>query len=219
MSADRKTASPIRILLADDHTLFREGVKKILSGVPDLVVTGEAANGNDVLRKVQKNVYDVIVLDIAMPGKHGLDVLKELRRRHPDLPVLMLSMYPEEQYGVRVLRAGAAGYLTKESVPDELVVAIRKAAIGRMYVGDSLAERLAAELTRKSTGALHTRLSDKEYQIMCMLASGKRLKGIADELCLSTSTVGTYRRRILQKMDLRTNIELTLYAMENGLLG
>ena len=151
MKAEKKTTL-VRILLADDHTLFREGLKKILSATPDLLVAGEAATGNDVLRILQKDSYDLVVLDIAMPDKHGLDVLKELRRRCPDLPVLMLSMYPEEQYGVRVLKAGAAGYLTKGSAPAELIAAIRRVACGRKYVGDSLAEKLASELTRDLSG-------------------------------------------------------------------
>jgi DNA-binding NarL/FixJ family response regulator len=218
MKAEKK-ATLVRILLVDDHTLFREGLKKILLATPELEVAGEAATGNDALRKAQKDSYDVVVLDIAMPDKHGLDVLKELRRRCPDLPVLMLSMYPEEQYGVRVLKAGAAGYLTKGSAPNELIAAIRRAACGRKYVGDTLAEKLASELTRDLVGPLHKQLSDREYQIMCMLAGGTRVRDIADKLCLSSTTVSTYRARILEKMGMKTNSELTRYAMEKGLIG
>lgn len=218
MKAEKKTTL-VRILLADDHTLFREGLKKILSATPDLLVAGEAATGNDVLRILQKETYDLVVLDIAMPDKHGLDVLKELRRRCPDLPVLMLSMYPEEQYGLRVLKAGAAGYLTKGSAPAELIAAIRRVACGRKYVGDSLAEKLASELTRDLCGPLHKQLSDREYQIMCMLAGGTRVRDIADKLFLSSTTVSTYRARILEKMGMKTNSELTRYAMENELIG
>jgi DNA-binding NarL/FixJ family response regulator len=218
MKTDKGKTSHIRILLADDHTLFREGVKKILSVTPDLVVAGEAATGNDVLRMVQEDSYDLVVLDIAMPDKHGLDVLKDLRLRFPDLPVLMLSMYPEEQYAVRVLKAGASGYLTKGVAPAELISAIRMVARGRKYVGGSLAEKLAFELTRNVTSPVHQHLSDREYQIMCMLAGGKRVKNIADELCLSSTTVSTYRARILEKMGMKTNAELTRYAIENRLL-
>jgi two-component system invasion response regulator UvrY len=209
----------VRILLTDDHTLFREGLKKILSATPDLIVAGEAATGNDALRMVQEDSYDLVVLDIAMPDKHGLDVLKDLRLRFPDLPILMLSMYPEEQYGVRVLKAGAAGYLTKGSAPDELIAAIRRAACGGKYIGGSLAEHLASELIRGVTGPLHKQLSDREYQVMFMLAGGARVRDIADKLCLSSTTVSTYRARILEKMGMKTNSELTRYAMENGLLG
>jgi DNA-binding NarL/FixJ family response regulator len=219
VNVEKRKTSHIRILLADDHTLFREGVKKVLSVTPDLVVAGEADSGNDVLRKVQRERYDLVVLDIAMPGKHGLEVLKELRLRHPGLPVLMLSMYPEEQYAVRVLKAGASGYLTKGVAPAELISAIRRAARGRKYVGSSLAEKLASELTRNVMVPVHQQLSDREYQIMCMLANGKKVKNIADELCLSSTTVSTYRARILEKMGMKMNSELTRYAVENGLIG
>jgi DNA-binding NarL/FixJ family response regulator len=219
MKTEKSKTSVVRILIADDHTLFREGLKKILSATPDLIVAGEAATGHDVLRIVHEDSYDLVVLDIAMPDKHGLDVLKDLRLRFPNLPVLMVSMYPEEQYGVRVLKAGAAGYLTKGSAPDELIAAIRRAASGRKYVGDSLAEKLASELTRDLSGPLHKQLSDREYQIMCMLAGGTRIRDIADKLCLSSTTVSTYRSRVLEKMGMKTNSELTRYAVENGLLG
>jgi DNA-binding NarL/FixJ family response regulator len=219
MKAEKNKTSLVKILVADDHTLFREGLKKILSATPDLIVTGESSTGNDLLRKVKKDSYDVVVLDIAMPGKHGLDVLKELRLRYPNLPVLILSMYPEEQYGVRVLKAGAAGYLTKGVAPVELISAIRTAARGRKYIGGSLAEKLASELTRDVTDPLHQQLSDREYQIMCMLAGGARVRDIANELCLNSTTVSTYRARILEKMGMKTNSELTRYAIEHGLIG
>ena len=217
MKTNQGKNTVVRILLADDHTLFREGLKKILSGISDLVIEDEASTGDEMLRKVQKKSYDLVVLDIAMPGKHGLDVLKELRQRYPKLPVLMLSMYSEEQYGVRVLKAGASGYLTKGVAPAELISAIRIAASGRKYVGGSLAEKLASELTRNMPDPVH-QLSDREYQIMCMLASGARVKDIADNLCLCSTTVSTYRTRILEKMGMKTRFELMRYAMENKLI-
>jgi two-component system, NarL family, invasion response regulator UvrY len=218
VKSDKGKSSIVKILIADDHALFREGLKKVLSATPDLLVAGEAATGKEVLRMVQKDSYDLVVLDIAMPDKHGLDVLKDLRLRFPDLPILMLSMYPEEQYGVRVLKAGAAGYLTKGSAPDELIAAIRRAASGRKYVGDDLAEKLASELIRGVTGPLHKQLSDREYQIMCMLAEGAKVRDIASSLCLSSTTVSTYRARILDKMGMKSNSDLTRYAVENGLI-
>jgi len=208
----------VRVLLADDHTLFREGLKKILSGASELVVAGEAASGDEVLRKIETEHYDVIVLDIAMPGKNGLDVLKELRSRKPGLPVLILTMYPEEQYAVRVLKAGAAGYLTKESAPGELITAIRRISRGRKYVSPALAEKLASDLGRIEKGPPHEQLSDREYQVMCLLASGKTIKFIADELRLSPPTISTYRARVLDKMSMKSNAEITRYAIENGLV-
>jgi two-component system invasion response regulator UvrY len=208
----------VRVLLADDHTLFREGLKKLLSGAPDLVVTGEAASGDEVLQKIEAGHYDVVVLDIAMPGKNGIDVLKELRSRKPGLPVLMLTMYPEEQYAVRVLKAGAAGYLTKESAPGELITAIRRISRGRKYVGAALAEKLASDLGRIEKGPPHEQLSDREYQVMCLLAGGGSIKFIAEKLHLSPATISTYRARVLDKMGMKSNAELTRYALENGLI-
>jgi len=208
----------IRVLIADDHTLFREGLKKIIAATSDIVVAGEASNGNEVLARLKDERYDVLVLDIAMPGKDGLDVLKETRARYQGLPVLMLSMFPEEQFATRVLKAGAAGYLTKESVPEVLIMAIRKVARGEKYVSESLAEKLVSGLSDDARKLPHERLSDREYQILCLIASGKRMKEIASQLSLSPTTISTYRSRILEKMGMASNAELTLYASRNHLL-
>ena len=208
----------IRVLIADDHTLFREGLKKIIAGTSDIVVAGEASNGNEVLARLKDERYDVLVLDIAMPGKDGLDVLKETRARYQGLPVLMLSMFPEEQFATRVLKAGASGYLTKESVPEVLIMAIRKVARGEKYVSESLAEKLVSGLSDDARKSPHERLSDREYQILCLIASGKRMKEIASQLSLSPTTISTYRSRILEKMGMASNAELTLYASRNHLL-
>ncbi len=208
----------IRVLIADDHAVVREGLRQILSGVPDMVVAGEAENGNEVLRDVRKNQYDALVLDITMPGRTGLDILKELKQEHPLLPVLILSMYPEEQYAVRVLRAGASGYLTKESAPEELVGAIRKVAQGKKYISPTLAETLIENLDIDAEKPMHQALSDREYQVLCMIASGKKVGEIAEALSLSVKTISTYRTRILEKMRLKNNAELTLYAVEQRLV-
>ncbi|MEW6001110.1 MAG: response regulator transcription factor [Nitrospirota bacterium] len=207
-----------KVLIADDHTIVREGLKQILAETPDIVVTGEASNGQEVLNKVWKNDYDLILLDISMPGRSGLDILKELRSQRPKLPVLILSMHPEEQYAVRVLKSGAAGYLTKESAPEELVKAIRKVVRGGKYVSPNLAMKLASELKIDVERPPHESLSDREYQVMCMIASGKTVKEIAEELSLSVKTISTYRARILEKMKLKNNAELTHYAIQHKLV-
>lgn len=208
----------IRILVADDHSVVREGIKQILAGQEDMVVADEAANGQEVLGKVAKNDFDLILLDISMPGRSGLEVLEELKAMHPRLPVLILSMHPEEQYAVRMLRAGAAGYLTKASAPQELISAIQKVSRGGKYVTVSLAEKLAFELDAGADKPLHERLSNREYQVMLMLASGHSVTEVAEELCLSAKTISTYRTRILEKMDMKKNAELTLYAVKNNLI-
>jgi len=208
----------IRVLIADDHTLFREGLKKIIAGTSDIAVAGEASNGNDVLARLKEDSFDVLVLDISMPGKDGLEVLKEVRTRYHRLPVLMLSMFPEEQYATRVLKAGASGYLTKESAPDVLITAVRKASRGERYVSPTLAEKLASGLADDLRKLPHERLSDREYQIMRLIASGKRMKEIARQLSLGPTTISTYRARILEKMGMASNAELTLYASQNNLL-
>jgi DNA-binding NarL/FixJ family response regulator len=208
----------IKILIADDHAIVREGLKQILSESPDLVVVAEASSGQEVLEKISKNDLDLVVLDIAMPGRGGLDILKEIKTQKPRLPVLMLSMYPEEQYAIRVLKAGASGYLTKESAPDELVKAIRQISQGKKYISPSLAEKLAIDLEVSPDKLPHEILSDREYQVMCMIASGKTLKEIADGLSLSIKTISTYRSRILEKMNMKTNAELTHYAIKNNLV-
>jgi two-component system, NarL family, invasion response regulator UvrY len=208
----------IKILIADDHAIVREGLKQILSESPDLVVVAEASTGQEVLEKIAKNDLDLVVLDIAMPGRGGLDILKEIKSQRPRLSVLMLSMYPEEQYAVRVLKSGASGYLTKESAPAELVKAIRQISQGKKYISPSLAEKLAIDLEISPDRPPHETLSDREYQVMCMIASGKTLREIADGLSLSIKTISTYRSRILEKMNMKTNAELTHYAIKNRLV-
>ena len=207
----------LKILIADDHPVFRRGLKQIIAETTDIVVADEAADGLEVLSKVKVGDFDVVLLDISMPGKTGIEVLAQLKYERPKLPVLMLSMHPEEQYAVRALRAGASGYLTKESAPDELVAAIRKVSTGGKYVSSSLAERLAS-LLQKAEQLPHDILSRREYQVMCLMASGKTVSEIAKELSLSVKTISTYRSRILEKMKMKNNAELTRYAINNSLI-
>ncbi len=208
----------IRILVADDHAIVRQGLKQIVADTPDLVVTGEAERGREVLEKVSKDDYDVVLLDITMPDKTGLEVLEELKRIKPNLPVLILSMHPEDQYAIRAIRAGASGYVTKAGVPDELVRAIRKVSVGNKYISSSLAEKLAVYLEAGAEKPLHQVLSDREYRVMCLIASGKTVKEIAEELFLSVKTVSTYRSRVLQKMKMKNNAQLTHYCVQNQLV-
>ncbi len=208
----------LRILIADDHAIVRQGLKQIVTETRDMFVAGEARNGQELLNKIKDDDYDVVVLDITMPGRNGIDVLRQLRTERPRLPILMLSIHPEEQYALRALRAGASGYLTKESAPDELVVAIRKVSSGGKYISASLAEKLAFELEAGREQAPHETLSDREYRVMCMIASGKTVMVIARELMLSEKTISTYRSRILQKMNMKNNAELTYYAIKNQLV-
>jgi two-component system invasion response regulator UvrY len=209
----------IRILIADDHPIVREGYKKILMSQPDMDVTGEAGNGQEVLDLIQKKDFDLILLDISMPGRSGLEILKELKSQKPHLPVMILSIYPEEQYAVRAFRDGASGYLTKASTPKELISAIRKVSQGGRYVTEALAEKLTYFLHGDVDKAPHEKLSDREYQVMLLIASGKTVTQAAEELCLSVKTISTYRRHILEKMQFSTNAEITMYAIQNKLLG
>ena len=208
----------INVLIADDHSVVRAGLKQIISASSDMTVLGEASSGNEALEKIRNNNYTVVILDIAMPGKNGLDTMKEIKLEHPDLPVLILSMYPEEQYAVRFFRAGAAGYLTKKSAPEELVTAIRSLAKGNKYVSPSLAEQLVTEMGRKSEKPLLGALSDREFQVLCLIASGKTPGDIAEELFLSVKTVSTYKSHILEKLHLKNTAELITYAIQNRLL-
>ena len=208
----------IRILVADDHAVVRDGLKQIVSDTSDIIVAAEASNGREALNKALKDDYDVVLLDITMPDRSGLDILKEIKAQKPELPILILSIHPEEQYAVRALKAGAAGYLTKESAPEELIRAMRRVSSGGKYVTSSLAEKLASILKTRTEEPPHQSLSDREYQVLCMIASGKRVKQIADELLLSAKTISTYRSRILRKMKMTNNIELTRYAMQNQLV-
>ena len=208
----------IKILIADDHTIVREGIKQILADTADMVVAGEATNGHEVLEHIRKEDWDVVVLDLAMPGKDGLDTLKELKIEKPKLPVLVLSMHPEEQYAVRLLKAGASGYLTKESAPEELIAAIRKVSQKGKYVSSSLGEKLAFYLESDSEKPVHEVLSDREYRVMLMIASGKTVKEIGEEMFLSIKTISTYRVRALKKMGMKNNAAFTYYAVKHNLL-
>jgi DNA-binding NarL/FixJ family response regulator len=208
----------INILIADDHELIREGLKKILKKEADMEVLGEARNAQEVFDQVKNRKLNIVLLDISMPGLSGLDVLTELRQNYPKLPVLILSMHPEDRFAVRALRAGAAGYVTKDSAVGELVKAIRKVVTGSKYVSVRLAEKLADELEKGNEKPPHEMLSDREFQVMRMVAAGKKISEIAEELSLSISTVNTYRTRILEKMQMATNVELTRYAIENHLI-
>ncbi|MBE0546014.1 MAG: response regulator transcription factor [Verrucomicrobia bacterium] len=208
----------MRILITEDHAVVRQGLKLILADHFKKAVFGEARNATEALDLVWKEKWDVVVLDITMPGRSGLEVLKEIKRSRPKLPVLILSMHPEDQFAVRLLKAGAAGYLTKESAGEELVGAIKKVVGGGRFISPSLAERMAAYLTMDVRKAPHERLSDREFLILRLIASGKPVSQIAEELALSVSTVSTYRARILEKMDMKNNAELTHYALQKELV-
>lgn len=208
----------IKILIADDHAIFRHGLRQILEENHDMFVGGEASSGSDVLDQVWRHDFDLLLLDINMPGMSGLEALKQLRAQKPKLKVLVLSMYPEEQYAIRALKAGAAGYITKASASEELIEAIRKVSQGGKYVSASLAEKLLFDFEADSDRPLHELLSDREYEVLCMIASGKTVSQIAEELCLSVKTVSTHRVRILEKMRMKNNAELTNYALKQNLI-
>ncbi len=208
----------IRIFIADDHVLILEGLKKILREESDMIVVGEARNGIETLERIGKSDCDILLLDLSLPDKSGLDVLKEVKSRFPRLHVLILSMFPEEVFAVRALKAGADGYLTKESAAHELVVALRKIASGRKYVSDALSQKLADNVAGHGGRAPHEELSDREFQILRMIGSGKTVTHIAAELNVSVSTVNTHRIHILEKMKLQTTGDLIRYAIENKLV-
>ena len=208
----------IRVVVVDDHAVVREGLKRIIAENNGMAVTGEAADGYEAMQVIKKEPCDVVLLDITMPNKSGLDVLKDLHAESPRLPVLVLSMHPEDQYAVRVLRAGAAGYITKESAPAKLVQAIRKVVRGGKYVSPTLAEKLVYDLGADRDKASHEILSDREYQVLCMIASGRTVTQIAEELKLSVKTISTYRVRILEKLQMANNAEITRYAIKEGLV-
>ncbi|MBL7164879.1 MAG: response regulator transcription factor [Dehalococcoidales bacterium] len=207
-----------KILIADDHGVVREGLKRIIAKAPDLVVAGEAETGEETLEKALTLGCDMVLLDITMPGRNGFDVMRELRSRKPELRILMLSMHPEEQYAVRALRAGASGYLNKDSAPQELMAAIQKVALGGRYISSSLAETIILNVGTNVEESPHESLSDREYQVLCMIGSGKAVKQIADELMLGAKTISTYRQRILEKMKMSGNAELIRYAILNRLV-
>lgn len=208
----------VRILIADDHPIVRTGLKQILAEDPDIRLVGEASNSGEVIDFLWKHECDFVLLDIGMPGRSGLEVISEIKQIKPNICVLILSIYPEEQYAVRALRAGASGYLTKASAPIELIRAIHKVSRGGKYISQNLAEILASEIDKHSTKQLHEKLSDREYEVMLMLASGKTVTEVAGNLCLSVKTISTYRANILEKMSMRNNAQLTFYAVEKNLI-
>jgi DNA-binding NarL/FixJ family response regulator len=207
-----------KIIIADDHPIVRAGMKQIISEASDLLVADEADDGRKLLSKIREEHFDVVILDITMPRMDGLDVLKQLKIEKPKLPVIVLSVHPEDQYALRVLKAGASGYVTKASAPDELINAIRKVRRGGKYISATIAEKLAFQLDADFEEMPHEALSDREYQVLCLLASGKTVTEIAAELTLSVKTVSTYRARIIEKMDMKNNAELIHYAVQNKLV-
>ena len=209
----------MKVLIADDHAVVRRGLKQILSEERDVTVVGEAKNGHEALEMSRRLEWDVAVVDYAMPGRSGVELLKEIKRHHPKRPVLVLSMYPEEWHAVQVLRAGGAGYLSKETATEELMTAIRKVAKGGRYVSAGLAEKLASGLAPDRARAPHETLSDREYRVLWLLASGKPISQIAQEMFLSPSTISTYRTRILRKLGLTSNAALVHYAVRHQLVG
>lgn len=208
----------MRILIADDHFVVRQGLKYILAGAFKRASFGEAANSQQTLERVAKERWDVVILDLTMPGRSGLEVLSEIKRSHPLLPVLILSVHPEDQFAVRLLKAGAAGYMTKESAPEELVGAVSKAIAGGRYISPGLGEQMASLLVRDVDAAPHEMLSDREFLILRLIASGKPVGAIARELSLSVKTISTYRGRLLEKMGLTNNAQLVHYAFHNNLV-
>ena len=218
--ATRPASAPtmIRILIADDHAIVRAGLKQFIADHADMEVTAEAATGTEAIAAVRAQEFDVVLLDISMPDKNGIDTLKTIKHVRPELPVLMLSAYAEDQYAVNLLRAGAAGYLNKEAASSQLVGAIRTVVLGRKFVSPSLAQILADGVSGDADRPLHAELSQREFQIFCKLAAGAAVSKIADELNLSVKTVSTYRTRVLEKMAMKSNADLTYYAIKNGLI-
>lgn len=208
----------LRILLADDHAVVRRGVKQIIAEAFAQATFGEAQNTHELLDLIGGEPWDIVVLDLNMPGGNGLETLKQIKLIHPLLPVLILTMFPEDQYAVRTIRAGAAGYLNKESAPEELVQAIHKVLLGGKYISAAVADELVLYARNEDDQPLHKQLSDREYQVLCLLASGKEIKEISTELALSAKTISTYRVRLLYKMNMKTTAELTHYAIQNGLV-
>jgi two-component system invasion response regulator UvrY len=211
-------ARPYRILIVDDHAIVREGLKQILAEVDDIEVAGEADTSSRALHLARQQDWDLVLMDIAMPDRSGLETLQLMRKEHPGIKVLMLSMYRETQYALRALKSGAMGYLNKQSAPDQLVDAIRLVASGKKYISPELAQELASEVSGERLELPHEALSNREYQTLCMIASGMTVSAIADKLALSVKTISMYRARLLQKMQLRNNAELTHYAIKHGLL-
>lgn len=207
----------IRVLVADDHPIVRQGIQKIVDATTDMHVVAESIDGPETLEMAARDDLDVVLLDLNMPGTDGLDVLKSIKRARPQLPVLILTMYSEDQFALRSLKAGASGYLTKETVPDELVRAIRTVVAGRRYISPTLGDRLASTLVSGEEGPRHERLSDREYQVFRRIAAGRPAREISTELGLSVKTVATYRSRVLEKMGMKTNADLVSYTVRNHL--
>ncbi len=212
------TAKPYRILIVDDHAIVREGLKQILADTDDIVVGGEAENSSKALQMARKGPWDLVLMDISMPDRSGLETLELLRKEHPGTKVLMLSMHRETLYAVRALKSGAAGYLNKQSAPDQLVDAIRLVASGRKYISPEVAQELASTVSGEREALPHETLSNREYQTLCLIASGQPVSAIADQLKLSVKTISMYRARLLQKMQMKNNAELTHYAIRLGLV-
>lgn len=208
----------IRVMITDDHAIVRQGLKQILSETGDISVTGEAENGIQAIRIIRQQAFDVMLLDISLPDRNGIEVLKQARKECPDLAVLMLSMHNENEFAIRALKAGAAGYLNKQSAPAQLVVAIRQVASGQKYITPALAMELANAIATDTDQPLHTSLSDREYQTLCLIAAGKGLTEISEEMCLSPKTVSVYRARLLEKLKLTNNSELIRYAIMHHLV-
>jgi DNA-binding NarL/FixJ family response regulator len=207
-----------RVLIADDHAIVRHGLRELLADALEGVDFGDASDGVEVLEALDREPWDLLLMDITMPRRSGIDVLRDLREKHPRLPVLILSVHPEEQFAIRALKGGASGYLTKEAAPEELLEAVHKLLAGGRYVSRTLADRLAAEITRTEDRPAHEALSDREFQVLIKLASGQSVSQIALELALSVKTVSTYRSRILEKMALETNADIMRYAMQHRLV-
>lgn len=207
-----------RVLIADDHAIFREGLRQIIAGIENYEVADEVENGLEVLCKIRNNKYDLVVLDISLPGRNGLDVLADIKRHKPKLPVLILSMYPEEQFGLHALQAGAAGYLTKGMPVHELTTALRRIGMGKRYISPSLAEAVVDRMDHETERPTHESLSPREYQIACAISAGKKPQQIAEELTMSVKTVGTYRSRIFLKMNFSSNAELIRYMAGKELI-
>lgn len=207
-----------QVLIADDHAIVRNGLKQLLNEERSIRLVGEAASGRETIDQLQQKKWDLLVLDINMPDRSGLDILRQIRATHPDMRVLVLSGFPEKQYAVNVLRAGASGYLNKEMAPEELLAAVRTVLQGRRYISPALAELLVSELDANPDKPLHAQLSEREFQIFCKLAAGQAASEIAAELCISVKTVSTYRARVLEKMHFSTNADITAYALRNGLI-
>ncbi|MBL0182168.1 MAG: response regulator transcription factor [Chitinophagaceae bacterium] len=208
----------LRILIADDHTIVRKGLKQILLEEFSNAVIDEVPDAEELIKKVMAQKWDVVVSDLSMPGRSGLDALQQIKSSYPDLPVLILSIHPEEQYALRALKSGAAGYLSKDTAPDELVKAVKKVLLGKKYISQAIAEKLADSFSSASTRQPHETLSDREFDVMKLLANGKSVSDIADMLSLSVTTVSTYRARVMTKMNLKSNSDLTKYAIENKLI-